>query len=342
MGEAYVSPAVAHMLAQGLTGLSVFLLIVVCLSRMPPRVRAHELLAHFQVHYMYAAVAGLIASFFMPDESRIIPIAACMAVLLISGCAVLCAITPARTYKRNDTQKPVVQGQSDTPASLFVAHANVQHINTDTGQLVNLLRRHAFDVVSLVEVTDAWQAALSHVRDIYPHQIFFVQAGRNGSAILSRHALDKIDNLDLADSGLPTPAAEIMLPNFRKVRVMSVHPPNPLDDWRLRDRMLSALARVCAQRPAAIPYVVMGDFNITPFACAYRALQTDGHMLDARRAPGRGYVRALAPSWPRQIPLVCRIPIDHVLVSDGVRVDAFGRLSRIGSDHTPVFARLSI
>jgi endonuclease/exonuclease/phosphatase family metal-dependent hydrolase len=86
-----------------------------------------------------------------------------------------------------------------------------------------------------------------------------------------------------------------------------------------------------AKRPIA-PLILVGDFNATPFAAAYRTLASS--LTDARRlAP---FARAL-PTFPSRMPILA---IDHIFVSAGVRVQgartALDPLSRSASDHIPL------
>jgi endonuclease/exonuclease/phosphatase family metal-dependent hydrolase len=86
-----------------------------------------------------------------------------------------------------------------------------------------------------------------------------------------------------------------------------------------------------AGRPAG-PLMLVGDFNATPFATAYRTLAS--RLSEARRAAP--FARAL-PTFPSRLPLLA---IDHVFVSAGVRVQAartaLDPLSRVASDHVPL------
>jgi endonuclease/exonuclease/phosphatase family metal-dependent hydrolase len=80
------------------------------------------------------------------------------------------------------------------------------------------------------------------------------------------------------------------------------------------------------------PLVLVGDFNATPLAAAYRVLASS--LTDARRlAP---FARAL-PTFPSRMPILA---IDHVFVSAGIRIQsvrtALDPLTRIASDHVPL------
>lgn len=80
------------------------------------------------------------------------------------------------------------------------------------------------------------------------------------------------------------------------------------------------------------PTMLVGDFNATPLAAAYRTLAA--LLTDARRAAP--FARGL-PTFPSRMPILA---IDHVFVSPGVRIlaarTALDPLSRTASDHIPL------
>ena len=75
--------------------------------------------------------------------------------------------------------------------------------------------------------------------------------------------------------------------------------------------------------------IVMGDLNITPWSPFYVPLEEEAGMTNA--ANGRGYL----PTWPAGLDLL-KIPIDHMLVSEGVTVQQFRTGEENGSDHLPI------
>ncbi|MEW6714582.1 MAG: endonuclease/exonuclease/phosphatase family protein, partial [Nitrospirota bacterium] len=81
--------------------------------------------------------------------------------------------------------------------------------------------------------------------------------------------------------------------------------------------------------------IVAGDLNSTPLTPMFRKLLKISGIRDSRT--GFGW----QPSWPTYFP-VFWIPIDHILVSPEVHVHERATGSRIGSDHYPIFAELSI
>ncbi|ACB82941.1 Endonuclease/exonuclease/phosphatase [Methylorubrum populi BJ001] len=89
------------------------------------------------------------------------------------------------------------------------------------------------------------------------------------------------------------------------------------------------------------PVVLLGDFNATGWSRAYRRLGR--RLTDARRLTGERRWRRGTASFPSRLPL---LRIDHVFVSEGVRVDRIAvvdtPLARLASDHLPVLAEIRI
>jgi endonuclease/exonuclease/phosphatase (EEP) superfamily protein YafD len=102
---------------------------------------------------------------------------------------------------------------------------------------------------------------------------------------------------------------------------------------RTRDRQLRAIGEHLRGLPGT--KLLVGDLNATPWSAPFRALLRGTGMRDARR--GRG----VHPTWPAGDALL-RIPIDHVLVSPDVRVDAVRVGAPIGSDHLPLTVDLRV
>jgi endonuclease/exonuclease/phosphatase family metal-dependent hydrolase len=97
---------------------------------------------------------------------------------------------------------------------------------------------------------------------------------------------------------------------------------------RQRARDLATLAAEAARR-GPLPFMGLGDLNISPFSPHYETLLRDGGLRNA--AAGRGWL----PTWPAMFPPL-GIQIDHALVSPEVQVQGFTRGPSNGSDHRPI------
>jgi endonuclease/exonuclease/phosphatase family metal-dependent hydrolase len=78
--------------------------------------------------------------------------------------------------------------------------------------------------------------------------------------------------------------------------------------------------------------IVAGDFNMTPWSPAYRALRRDSYLHSATR---------FARTWPAPAPIM---PLDHILYRGQVEVVTAaawtGGPARMASDHLPVVVEL--
>ena len=114
-----------------------------------------------------------------------------------------------------------------------------------------------------------------------------------------------------------------------RLRLVGLHPSVPGSPSRLasRDRQILAAARTLE---AEGPGLMVGDLNATPWTTALQAV---------RRETGvRRVSTGLASTWFAPWPFL-GIPIDHVLVTPGLRASA--RVGPgVGSDHMPLIVRV--
>lgn len=212
--------------------------------------------------------------------------------------------------------------------------ANVHTGNRDTTRLLQLIRRENPDVVLTMEVDRRWLRALDELKSTYPH---FLEIGRSdnfGIALYSRRPAESIEEIELADSEVPTIVARLRI-DGRPLAVFGTHPLPPIggEYAGLRNRQLAALAELVSRETA--PTIVAGDLNVTSWSPAFADFIRSSGLRDSRL--GRG----LQPSWPTSSPLI-RIPIDHVLVSSDLSILDRHIGDPIGSDHFPVLVRLAL
>ena len=85
-------------------------------------------------------------------------------------------------------------------------------------------------------------------------------------------------------------------------------------------------------RKQDVPVIFAGDFNATPWSWA---------MTNFRRKSGLDIVPGYRPTWPAHLGFA-QLPIDHILVSPGIKSVTAERGRAAGSDHLPVKVKLSL
>jgi endonuclease/exonuclease/phosphatase (EEP) superfamily protein YafD len=217
---------------------------------------------------------------------------------------------------------------SDPQEQVFaMASANVNLHSRNTQGLATWLAQEKPDVVVLLEVSPAYAQGLPMLRD-YPFQHIVAENSPFGIAVLSRHPLQQIEVIEDAQ-GIAHIEAQLQW-HGQPIGIIALHPMPPLSPQyhNVRNAKLAALTKQAAAN--AIPMVLAGDLNATPWSSAFSGLA----QLGLRRASG------LAATWPAVLQGVLGLPIDQVLVTHHWAVVARQVGPQLGSDHLPVLVHL--
>lgn len=224
---------------------------------------------------------------------------------------------------------------------LAVMTYNVNYALWDTPTVTDLVRAHPVDVFGLVEPFQEQAAALrDNVQDLYP---YYYRATGGGLSLFSRYPITEAttDNLGTRYHSL----FAVVSVNGKPVRVVVAHPLAPVSLYNFvkRNEAIAALSTYAAQQPTTT--IVMGDFNLTSWSVYFRRFIIHSGLRSANLGHG------LNPTWfyndvgrslsrLEQVLQVLKIPIDHVFVSQDIRVDRVTTPSSGISDHRPVIAKL--
>ncbi|QDU68127.1 endonuclease/exonuclease/phosphatase family protein [Engelhardtia mirabilis] len=201
------------------------------------------------------------------------------------------------------------------------------------------------DIVFISEGNQATLASIDALGSAYPHQLLWPARERwhvrsMGDAILSKRPF--VDQMVHEDGAILQVAVEH---DGDVVTILGAHPMRPgrpIDIAR-RNRTLDRLAELAEPLDHV---VVLGDLNVTEGSRSYARLLRGGNLRDSRRGFGR------QPTWliddrfvssdQRWLArLVPAMPLDHVLLGDGLVCTERHVGPDIGSDHLPVFATLA-
>jgi len=218
----------------------------------------------------------------------------------------------------------------DPTLAVRVMTTNLNWANSRVTSVRKVIENLNPHVIGLLETNERWEQELQEVGERYNSYYHHgPDDGKFGVAIMSRYPIVDLKVINLSDEAYPSLLASIDV-NGDEVRALVVHPPPPMSAelTRIRNEQFDAIAEMGRADPRLI---VMGDFNSTPWVPGFRRLSRgNGLTLTSRGFP-------YATTWPTELGMM-GIPIDHILISGGMRVVRHESARNIGSDHRPVFA----
>ena len=216
-----------------------------------------------------------------------------------------------------------------TQPGLTIVWANVWTKRTALERTLRWAQAQGADIILIGEFPDGDSADPTLAPD-YPHRLDAmpgIATPKWSSRVVAFSKLPILDSKIVpAPSGFPRPflAFTVEVGDAGALNVYAVHPTAPMAPKLQRDRdaMIDVLAKIVAE-----PFAIAGDFNATPWCRIFS------------RIPGARVGRAFRTTWLTNIPLV-GLPIDHIMVSAGVKPSLYAPGPFLGSDHRPVIARL--
>lgn len=276
-----------------------------------------DLFAHFRVHYLalFMALAG-----FMLILHRVR-----WAFAAVLGAAVSAA--PLIAYIPRSAAPAAADG-----AIFRLITLNVWFRNADDARLAAYLARTHADAIVLQEIAPRRARALSQLLPRYRY-VHTNPDGR-GAAVLSRWPLRAAELKRLAEDASRGAYVQV---DWRGARfaLLGAHLHWPLtpSETQRRDGQLLGIASLA--RAQSGPFLVAGDFNLTPWSPKFPDLLERSGLQDC--AQGRGF----AASWPSRAAWL-GIRIDHCLASPQWRVLDVHVGPHVGSDHRPIVVDLSL
>lgn len=222
---------------------------------------------------------------------------------------------------------------SDYGNAIKVMSVNVSPRNNSPSRLVNLVAQELPDVLGLIELNPEFSSRLSDLRAEFPHYFEAPLEGFWGLGIYSELPLLQPRMLRF-DDDLPPAVSAIVEIGETDVEFILVHPFPPMTAELANDRnrLLDLVANYVAR--SGNTTIVLTDLNIAMWSPYYREFIEASGLVNARKGFGA------ASTWPAT--RILGVPIDHVLHSKEIHTREFRVLPRVGSDHLPVIAELSL
>ena len=224
----------------------------------------------------------------------------------------------------------------DNDHHLSIMVANVLQFNRDASRCLGHVRHLSPDIVLALETDDWWLSQLQHIEKDYPYTCHAPLPNTYGMLVFSRMPLVEPQIRYILDPEIPSFHGCVRLPSGLTVNLHFLHPkppaPQESKNSARRDAELLVVGKVIQHHTG--PTIVAGDLNDVAWSHTSELFRRLSRLLDPRI--GRG----LLPTFHADYKLL-RWPLDHVFHSAHFRLQDLRRLTHIGSDHYPIYIRLS-
>lgn len=293
-----------------LTLISTILLLATVAGSLPFRGALCDTLSHFMLQYALCAIVLFVLSLLTtPGFATVASV--------ISLVLALYQLSPYFIPRDVATH---------SGTTVRILQSNMLFTNRHIGGLMSAIEKDNPDIIVISEANNGHIAYLRDIMRLYPYQTGIAQEKNAfGMAIASRLPFDNAQEHHFVHELIVAYSFDISL-DGQPVTILSIHPTNPLNNIGLRDRELVVIARWI--RAQANPVIVTGDFNITPYAQAYKEFISAAQLLNARL--GRGVFHG---TYHGRLPFFTRLPIDHTLHSKALTVVDYKTFTIDHTDH---------
>jgi endonuclease/exonuclease/phosphatase (EEP) superfamily protein YafD len=220
---------------------------------------------------------------------------------------------------------------TDADRAFRVFHMNVLQPNTAFDAAIAQALDSDADVISVQEVGPEWACALNEgLLQRCPFVHLEPRSNCYGIALFSKWPFQCVRTITV--QGAPFIEAFLAVDGM-PIRLLAVHATSPITygHFRRRNEQLNRLSDHLAHSDTAT--ILVGDLNTVPWDKAF--------MRFCSRSGLRSTTPMMQRTWPSIGPLAV-IPLDHVLVSSGIRPVGLRTASVAGSDHRALIADLNL
>ncbi|WP_221766234.1 endonuclease/exonuclease/phosphatase family protein [Hymenobacter metallilatus] len=226
---------------------------------------------------------------------------------------------------------------TDGDRHISLAMMNVLQFNKQGRKALQVLQQADADIIMAVETDEWWYEQLRPLEQTHPYTCHEPLDNTYGLLFFSRLKLEGCEVKYLLDDDVPSLHTRVQLADGRTwVRVYGLHPkpPAPAESKTStkRDAELLLVGKAIDKKDE--PTIVFGDMNDVAWSHTSELFRRISGLMDPR--VGRG----LLPTFHADYSLL-RWPLDHVFVSAHFKVDDMERLPYVGSDHFPIYIKLS-
>jgi endonuclease/exonuclease/phosphatase (EEP) superfamily protein YafD len=224
---------------------------------------------------------------------------------------------------------------------LRVLTFNINTENQQFGAIADAIKKQKPDVATIVETTLLAKEEISRqLTDILP---FSYRTSGGSLTILSRFSLVEPQSKTLKGGTILVTSFAF---NNKNIQLIAAHPLVPIKPslFQRRNTLLAEMTEYIRTQQGKT-LILLGDMNLTPWSPYYKRLVNKTNLHNTRLGFG------VEPSWiepttyvrlPSWIVAAIKIPIDHIFVSNDIRVANCKTLRAANADHRMLLSDLAI
>ncbi len=221
--------------------------------------------------------------------------------------------------------------------TISLLFTNVLMDNRDAQKLKEVVRSADPDIILAVETDEWWREQLAEFETTHPHKVLQPQANGYGMLLYSKLELVNEQVKFLIEPEVPSIHTQVRLASGKLIALRCLHPRPPFpteeDSSAPRDAELLVVGKETKEMKQ--PVIVYGDLNDVSWSYTNYLFQKVSGLLDPR--VGRGLYNTFHADY-----FFMRFPLDHLFHSVHFRLVEITRLDYVGSDHFPVYIKLSL
>jgi hypothetical protein len=292
-----------------------------------------EILSHFCLQYFLVSLLFLIVYCFLKKWKSVV-----VALLLfISFSSILIPFYVSPDAEKNEKFEDIT-----------LLQFNINYRHEDVNKVIDWINdfhskkygatTEIPDIVLIEEATPEIAEKLNALSVHYPYKISEAEAGAYGMVLYSKIPIAHYERKYFSRFAGQYTIANMSTPNMKIPFVLvELHARSPGHIEKLNPRrfQLEEIANIISRLSCA-GKILVGDLNTTPYSPYFKKLEKISGLRSFMRGHG------VSGTWPNFLPFLCRIPLDHVLVSSHIKVLERNINPDLGSDHFPVTSRLRI
>ncbi|MEO5569589.1 MAG: endonuclease/exonuclease/phosphatase family protein [Bacteroidia bacterium] len=226
--------------------------------------------------------------------------------------------------------------KNDSLNYFSIVHCNVLMTNRDSEKCLREITKYHPDLILAVETDTWWQNALKPLEKEYPYIAFLPLENTYGMLVYSKLKMENADFRYLVENDIPSLNPVITLRSGVKVNCYFIHPkpPAPAEAPSSINRDAELVIVAKSARNSTMPVIAAGDLNDVGWSRTSELFQKISGLLDPRI--GRGLFATFNANNK-----FFRWPLDHIFLSKAFRVVNIQMLDDTGSDHFPIYVKLS-